>query len=320
MKSALSIALVLLSATFCKGQQRNSPQQIVDANFPPSLAGSAAQRNLPDLQHSSCFAVYDQLPNGSPRTIMAGYSNGDSGAIRVIQADTSGNYNVLFEPANLGLFGFNCKVKLVDLNGDGTNEVIISFQSFKGDTVSWPLQWDGSQLADLAPDVTIGKKTEPGSFFNMALTDIYHDGTLQVVDGGEYPPPMDGSAPTAPRTLYRLQGGKFVAVEPLFFSGAYTRSKGKPQTVSSWFQLVQGASGPYTLHLTNGDKNGANRVSSAHVVLNGAEVVSPQQLSQQVESLDVPLNLVPNNNIQVTLDGAPGGDIAVVVTGTVSSQ
>lgn len=317
--NALTVILILGAALSAVAQGHVDPQAIVDQNYPQSLADQL-QGTGGNLQRQSCFAIFDTLASGNPRTIMAGYSNGYSGAVRVIQANGSGQYGVIFEPANLNFFGSDCKIQLADLDGDGTNEVIVSFRSIKGNMATWPLQWNGSQLVNLAPDVKVGKKMKSGWFFNMALLDVYHDGTRQVVAGGEYPPPMDGSLPATPSTLYRLQASKFVPVEPLFFSGTYTRSKGQPRTISAWFQLVQGASGPYTLHLTNGDKSGANRVSSARVVLNGNDIVLPQQLNETVESLDVVVNLLANNNIQVTLEGAPGGKIELVVTGTVDSM
>jgi hypothetical protein len=250
---------------------------------------------------------------------MAGYSDGISGAIRVIQADSSGQYGVIFEPVDLDLNGIDCSVALKDMDGDGKNEVIYSFDSFKMNSVDWLFRWNGSQLVNLAPDLIVRSKPKPGHFFNMALIDLYHDGTLQVVRGGEYPPPADGSLPSVAETLYRLEGSKFVEVGSNFFSVVFVRQDGAPTPDSEWFQLVQRATGPYMLHLTNGDKDGKNRVSGAHVVLNGTEVVSPQQLNQTVEFLDVAINsLLSNNRIDVTLEGAIGSKITLIVTGTVS--
>ncbi|MGH9861054.1 MAG: hypothetical protein ACRD5F_13620, partial [Candidatus Acidiferrales bacterium] len=48
-------------------------------------------------------------------------------------------------------------------------------------------------------------------------------------------------------------------------------------------------------------------VSSARIVLNGAEILSSNQFSQQVQFLNIAANLIQNNTIQVTLaDGPPG--------------
>jgi hypothetical protein len=91
-------------------------------------------------------------------------------------------------------------------------------------------------------------------------------------------------------------------------------------TDSEWFQVAEGAHGPYKLHLANGERNGKNRVSGAHIVLNGSEVASPQQLNKTVKSLDVALNeLIPNNHLEVTLEGPPNAKVDLIITGALST-
>jgi hypothetical protein len=171
---------VLLALTGLASSQKQQPdphqKRIVDRYFPNNLEGG--------LTANSCFAVYDWLPNGNPRTIMAGYSDGVSGAIRVIRANTSGHYKVIFDaPAEWDVSGIDCSVVLKDVDGDKKNEVIFSFHSFKMNSGDWVFRWTGSQLVNLAPDMKEFGKTVPGVFFNMELVDFYHDGTLQVLDG-----------------------------------------------------------------------------------------------------------------------------------------
>src|SRR5713226_2015773 len=116
------ILLGLLIASACMvnplmiNAQAVDVQQIVDQFYPQTLvdqADNGGPGSVP-FHRNSCHAVYDTLLGGAPKTIIAGYTNNVGGAIRVLQATTPGNYQIAFEPTNLGLVGVNCGITLKD--------------------------------------------------------------------------------------------------------------------------------------------------------------------------------------------------------------
>jgi hypothetical protein len=101
----------------------------------------------------------------------------------------------------------------------------------------------------------------------------------------------------------------------LFFS-YFSRKTSAPTTDTREFSLLKNSAGPYVLKITNGDRDGSNRISSGRIVLNGVEVVTPNMLNQGAEFLSVPVALQPHNTLEVTLAAKPQGSILVTVEDT----
>ncbi len=338
------ILLGLLIASACMvnplmiNAQAVDVQQIVDQFYPQTLvdqADNGGPGSVP-FHRNSCHAVYDTLLGGAPKTIIAGYTNNVGGAIRVLQATTPGNYQIAFEPTNLGLVGVNCGITLKDVDGDGKKEVIVSFSSFRGNSSDWIFRWDGSALTSIGPTSSTKRGKTDTKLMNSAFFDIYHDGTLQIVSVGENPPPIDGSQPTAGDDVYRLVNGHYVLATPVLFFSTFYRGRAKPVPRSANFDLLASSKGPYTLRVTNGGKNVnekkkkndhdndaddrdddriKNRVDSGDISVNGVEVVEDNMFKGKNSIFSVPLNnLKPQgNDIKVTLEGKPGGFITVTV-------
>lgn len=297
--------------------QTSDAAQIVDQFYPQTLIQDAEELDAP-FRRRSCFQVYDTFPAGEPRTIIAGYSNGpaDGAAIRVIRGQDGGPYGVVFEPTSLNLWGFDCTVQLVDVDGDSRNEVKVSFPGgMRGSTTDWLFRWDGVQLINLSPGA---RDTVTGEFdsklSNSEFLDLYHDGTLQVVTRAGFL--GFGSDVEPADKVFRLTPAGYQLDKPVIFVARFEREKGEPVTDTIHFPLVTGSSGPYVLRLSNGGSGGQHRVSSARIVLNGVEVLSPQNFSQQVEFLTIPVSLVRHNTIEVTLAGTPLGEIIVTIEDT----
>lgn len=314
--SLVNFVLILMSPASPAFAQSPDPAQIVDQFYPQSLLDDAASDTLP-FDRRSCFAVYDYFPNLAPKTIMAAYSNNVLASIRVIQAPQQGGpYSVVFEPSGLLLTGTDCGVTLVDVDGDQINEVEFTFPSFRGiNSRDWLFRWDGSKLTNISPPLNEPDGSQSSPFSNIEFLDLYHDGTLQVLSVAGAPV-ADGSGPVVANDIYRLSGGQFVLDRPIMFYGTYERKTGAPVTVPDSFPLVSGSTGPYGLKIVNGSKDGSNRVSSATVVLNGIQIVSPNQFSQSLEFLSVPVPLKAINQLQVTLAGTPLGTIIITVEDT----
>jgi hypothetical protein len=100
----------------------------------------------------------------------------------------------------------------------------------------------------------------------------------------------------------------------------FARTQGKPQVQTAAIVLPPVVKGPYTLMVSNGSVVGTDRVSSASIVLNGAEVLGPSDFNQQVAMLQREVSLLPSNTLEVQLRSAPGSYVAISVTGVVSGD
>jgi hypothetical protein len=298
----LSLALLVPSEAL----MAEDLQQIVSGFYPKSLVDAAASANQADtMQRLSAFAAYDQ------NTIVAAYSNGILGDVLVLKRGTDGQYKVAYEPANLEFAGSDCEVSLLDVDGDGTNEVIVSFSSLRGNTIDWVFKWDGTVLKSIGPTSPPPDGTSMDSVaMNSEFIDFYHDGTLQMVVVGENPPPLDGSPLTTPDTLYRLTGGTFQPIATLNFFDTFVRADGAP-TMDSRSFTIDNPNTAYVMRIANGDGQGGKQVSSAEIYVNGQQVVSPSAFSQGVPTLTVPISVASSNTISVNLKSTPGSELTI---------
>jgi RHS repeat-associated protein len=101
----------------------------------------------------------------------------------------------------------------------------------------------------------------------------------------------------------------------LFGPRTFERRSGAPAVEQVRFVLPAGASAPYRLHVQNGGEGGGARASSAVVRLNGAQVLGPSDLSQDVGALLREVQLAPENVLEVELRSAPGSRVTLHVTG-----
>lgn len=69
----------------------------------------------------------------------------------------------------------------------------------------------------------------------------------------------------------------------------------------------------YTLTVINGTAAGNNRVSSAQVLLNNVEVVSPSDLNQNVGMVSKPITITQRKTLFASLAGAPGGTLTITI-------
>lgn len=296
--------------------QTVDPKQIVDGFYPQRLRDEAAEIGGASNPDSS-FDVFDSFADGTPRTIIAGYTDLGLGAVRVIRAQTPGSYGVVFEPLDFEFGGDHCGVELIDVDGNGTNEIKLSFVSSRGvNTMDWLFRWDGTQLVNLTPISRDEDGTAVSEFTSIQFVDLLHDGTLQVRTSGEYPPPVGDQLPNSGPEIYRLTPAGYELDKPVLYVGRFERRKGEPQTRTTHFTLLKNSTGPYVLRLANGRSGGQQRVSSARIVLNNVEALSPNLFSQQVEFLEIPVELVANNKLEVTLAGEPLGFVTITIEGT----
>ncbi|MDY6855224.1 MAG: hypothetical protein SWO11_11060 [Thermodesulfobacteriota bacterium] len=98
----------------------------------------------------------------------------------------------------------------------------------------------------------------------------------------------------------------------------YVRETGGPGVVTDNFS-VSNPNTQFTLKVYNGgledDTSIGEYVSSSEIRVNGALIVGPSNFNQNVQSLEEPVTIQSENEINVELRGKPGGVITVLVVG-----
>ena len=96
------------------------------------------------------------------------------------------------------------------------------------------------------------------------------------------------------------QAGTFTAFGPQ----DYTRGTGDPVTVTNSFSVLN-PNTQYTLKVFNGglQDDQTELVSSGFVIVNGVQVIGPNNFNQNVTEVDVPVTLQTSNTISVQVRG-----------------
>src|SRR6266446_1976769 len=99
-------------------------------------------------------------------------------------------------------------------------------------------------------------------------------------------------------------GGTFVAFGPV----TYVRSTGAPVTVMNTFTVLDPTT-TFTLTIAN------SGISSASVMLNGAQIFGPADFNKKVSSLSRPVTLQGTNQLAVELASQPGSSFILKIVG-----
>jgi len=261
-------------------------QSIVDQFYPQQLIDPA----YPSDRYS-CFAVFQTTQDGQASIVIANYLNVD-GAIRILTRAANGTYNATEGPQGLDTSGAQCSIELIDIDGDGRNEIHLSTSGATAATSDWIFQWDGSSLSTLNPTTQMGLKAI-SDLGNVQLVDLYHDGTLAAYSVGQYPPPQD-NRPDVPDSVFRLQNGRFQESATALCLGLPVGDPSFPYEL--FFGLAKGSTGPYTLRVINGDSQGNHR-ASGQILLNGTVLTTLQSRSDAIYT--IPITLASDNQVTV---------------------
>ena len=96
----------------------------------------------------------------------------------------------------------------------------------------------------------------------------------------------------------------------------FTRLTGQSVNVVQNFSLPADANAPFNIVVENGAPEGSNRVSSATIKLNGADLYTPSDFNQNVSSLTKDVTLTANNTLEVKLNSAAGSYLTIRITAT----
>ncbi|HVE69994.1 MAG TPA: VCBS repeat-containing protein [Thermoanaerobaculia bacterium] len=246
--------------------------------------------------------VRGDLTGSGSKFLVAGYSNGRIGAMRVI--DVSGTPIVVGE--DLNLFGSVPLVELFDLDRDGRQEIIVLLAAQRTDFTSI-YKWNGSGLQLWGPRRTNHRGVERTTLPSVDYADLDGDGLLELIEQTD---PESGKTEGA---VYSLRGGDYAPATAALFHEVYVRGTGQPETVTSTF-VAPGGDARWKLRIVNGDHNGANGVTAGEIRLNGAMLIGNDKLKQKSRTLDVPVSLVAGENVvEVTLRSNPGTVLTIAL-------
>jgi hypothetical protein len=294
--------LPLLLSPAGAGAQTDS--QVVETFFPQRLIDESRrdyQRGGPLPFRTSAFVVADLDNDGSP-FIVAAYTNGFSGVVRVLER-VDGTARLVHEPDLPALGGVFPSLRLLDFDHDGRAEVVVSCTSARGPTADWVFRWDGSRLALLGPTTRDALGVADTPLSNADFVDIDGDGILEVLN-----PTGADSGPGA-WEVYRLEERTYVAGAFLHYVATFF-----PPPAAGTQSFVVANPGPaFLLTVINGDRDGGNRVRAGTIRLNGRDVVGPADLDEGMRTV---VRRVPGsveNVVAVTLVGTQGSRVLVTV-------
>src|ERR1051326_3854988 len=96
----------------------------------------------------------------------------------------------------------------------------------------------------------------------------------------------------------------------------FTRLTGQAVNVVQTFSLPAEATAPFNIVVQNGAPEGSNRVSSATIKLNGADLYTPSDFNQNVSSLTKAISLTATNTLEVKLTSSAVSYLTITLTGT----
>lgn len=99
--------------------------------------------------------------------------------------------------------------------------------------------------------------------------------------------------------------------DTVFGPKTYTRTSGPSNVFQDSFSITD-VNSSFTVIVKNGDAAGG-RLSSAKIVLNGAEIVKPSDFNQQVQEIRRTVVLRKNNTLRVELQSKPGSFITISI-------
>jgi len=307
--------------------------QAVEAAFPKELWHKqmpASEEDSQSMMYRTCAAVFSQKADGTPEFVVASYKGDDAevamlayepGATHIINAVTDREF----------FFGGDyCDVSIINLADPAHPSSLLAKTvalSYNGQ--DWYFVWGGEKLQNIT---ALYQDSPALSAPNSAMSDSYvvdvdHAGPKQIIghnsDGDRFPQ-EDGILAAPTLTLFRYKGNSYAAGKTLLYLEDYEPNLPKsPEDLANyksdmgrWAGSIDmhGTPAPsYQLKIVNGDRDGSNRVTSTKVEINGVTIISPTEVSKEVETLTRTIQLRKENKIKVTVDGPAKSHIYVIV-------
>ncbi len=307
----LGILVALLVTNGAFAGSVSSVDSIVASLYPKRLSDGIARTKAAGYSDPRTQAWAALTQSGD--VVAAAYASHGDGEVELIRI--SGNSGtVISDFYTVGMGEDTPSIQTVDLNGDGKLDFIVTFVDNQGrDNQSWVFLFDGSTMKSVTPtfgDGGFSILTSPWFF------DVDGDGVVELMD--QCDPDWVASRHLVDDEdvwgcLYRLAGGVYNPTNLILWMNYGNRGAAAkpPSDASTFYAQVPSA----TLLLVNGPK-GAPRASAADVMLNGEQVIAPNDLNQNVQHVSVPVTLLTNgqpNTITRTVYGKPNAGIGLII-------
>lgn len=274
---------------------------MVAANYPRELADFATRHHLKDDRQQT----YAAITAGGAEFIVAAYSNGDIGAVSLLERTAMGLnvVSVMLKPV-----GTHPTIELQDLDGDKQPEVIAQFETARGSGETWIYRIAGRGLHCISPVDGRGHTL-------LGLPDVVDFGRGNTLDLVDADVEGRGDDTAVSYVDYALVDGTYVQAAVPDFYEIFYRGKAQPKTASKRFNIAQSDVGkPFRLIVANGGQSGRDyRVAAGTITLNGTVISPASDFSESRGSWSVPISLQAENTIVVRLEGKPNSRIAVAI-------
>lgn len=285
-------------------------EEAVRAAYPPRITALADQHRNYGGGLPRQRIAFETLPGG--REVLAAYGDGEVGAIRVLAINELST-RVITESVLFGTgTGGDPRVELVNVDGDGAPEYVVSYPDHRGAELTYIFRRTGDAVQVISPlhcrqhdDVPYTDMLYP------MFVDLDGDGRMEAVDHRTRARGAGGTDNDIDWLLiWKLVNGVYTLdVEGAPFFGEFRRADQQPAAnVVDFPADITSAE----MFVVNGGYLGKKgRVSSAEVRLNGAVVVAEKNFNQKIGTLRVPVRLQPSNDLSVRIAGAPDSQLIV---------
>lgn len=284
--SALVIVLGLGIPTAASTQDRSNISAIVD-HFSPEFYPLRGETH-------KCFATFNSPDPKSRTSIVAAYADDQQGRLRLLMPSEKA-YLVAYDMEIASADARSCSVELVDVDGDGINEVKITFASRRGGLTDWILKVRQNQLINLGPTSTDRNGRLRSLFSNSVLLDVRNNGTLQVISSEPEFFSGDHEGRDSLNRLYVFENGRYVPGELLLFHYAFGGYDAGADREIGGFTLPANLDGLFILLVADQAGKSAQDDSQGTISVNGLETVSHKSsrgLSVRLENLVVGTNQI----------------------------
>lgn len=275
--------------------------------FPESLAADARKEELQGYVPRQFVAT---TTHG--RWIFAAYSDGYSGVVRVIER-TSPRPRLAAESTFPDMAGTAPGIQMLDLDANGSPEVLASFADQYGTDTFWIFAWNGGVLQLLNPVARDAASDTESSITDATFVDVDADGTLEVIDQKAIRHwDSDGEATDeALYTIYSLRDSRLSPSSSATLFRGFRRGTGKPMRDETTITVAE--AGRYRLRVVSGDgTKGAS--SSANVWINDAAVLSPSDFKRSDKAITRGVNLAAGTHtLAVQMNGKPESHVWVLL-------
>lgn len=290
----------LVLITFClpasraaSPAQMSNDENIVATAFPPDLATPGGLR-LYIYERADLDGV------GSKDYVVAVYSNGFQGAVRVLRLAGG----VIDETHYRLMSGHVPLLRLIDVDGDGKPEIIAGFATM-GAEATWPFRWSEGRLSLIGPSVVAFGDVRP-LLMHVSLLDIDGDGKLEMVHWVPGEPVHQVLKLTGDGT-YRTTARK------VLYANRFVRHGDDPETYTAQFRNEAGS--PLTITIVNGDIYGKHRASDGSLYLNGKQILFHDDINEHTGTFTIPaVSTSTANEIEMELTGPDGTEVSVSVS------